>query len=181
MPPVPRLTRLPGPNDVIIGFRTYAFQNGKRPKGTYASTLVPYAPKEWPFFYTRLTEVPYRFYDRVLRENEFDNVWVLVNPSMQYHPTIDRLIQVHGAEIHQGDEKEDLRFMSYFSNIVVAPSTYYWWSALLAPEGAKIWFPFGGNWPTDWCTDHGMAFAHAATSTLWPDIVSTLTVSFRHS
>ena len=131
---------LPGPNDAVIYFRNY----NTSPWSKVFSV--------W-FTFRRLRAPPFVFFERILTQNKFENIWIVAHPCQQKHPIVKEIVKKFGAKVHTGNAEEDFQFISSAQTIIMSPSTYAWWAAFFSSSTTTVHFPImPGPLPMDnWC------------------------------
>ena len=131
----------PGLNDVVITIRKFG-------KGNWGSPFDKWRRKN------RLSIPPLIYYERILDEGKFDNIWVVLDPCLQDHPIPQQLVRLFGAKFHNGSVEEDFQFISYAPTVILSPSTFSWWATFLGSTShhRTIHFPImPTEVPMPWC------------------------------
>ena len=131
----------PGPDDAVLYFRNY----GRAPWGSVFDVYMGWA--------ARLRAPPVIFFERILRQRKFSNVWVVGHPCQHKHPIVQYLVAHFGAKLHAGTDEQDFEFLSSAKTIILSPSTYGWWAAFFSSSSATVHYPImPGRVPMrTWC------------------------------
>jgi len=122
----------PGPDDLVIHFRSYDY--GRR-------RLLAGRIKFTGFRMDSFQAAPFRFYKKVIDDHRASHprgvVWLVAERKTRSHTIAERLVSEAGVRIFDGcDESElsamcDFNFMMEASTLALSPSTFSWWAAYL--------------------------------------------------
>jgi hypothetical protein len=140
--PMPGLTsqiEVPGPDDLVIHFRSYDYGR-RRLKDQIKLTRMGL---------DRIPSAPFSFFKYITDEHRSEHplgiVWLVLEQKAQLHPIVKRLVNEVGATLFHGCLQAtdsalcDFRFMTAASTLVLSPSTFSWWAAYLG--SSKVHFP----------------------------------------
>lgn len=146
MPPMKKKVTMPGKEDLVIYFRCYRKTQIFDLRGGSAFLASP----------------PFAFFDFAVQQHrqEFADatLWVVADPSMRSHPTVQRLCHELGANIFTSSDQAgkeawlaDWVWLREAQHLVLSPSTFVWWAAFLG-EAVRIYVPiFPGLAVLPWC------------------------------
>jgi hypothetical protein len=140
----------PGPDDLALYFRSW----GRGDTHIFAELSG----------YQKLLSPPIEFFKRAIHRHKAlssghrdGRVWVVASPEQRQHPTVQRLVREYDAVVYSAGDNlpvpwlYDFAWLSAARHVVISPSTFGWWAAVLGdPE--RVYFPImPGRMPIRWC------------------------------
>jgi hypothetical protein len=147
---------LPGSDDLVIHFRSFAYAAHKRPTGskepvpagTEADAVLCHGHGQYS-----LCAPPFVYFARIARRHverfgvNQGRIVVVCEPKQRSHTTVKRLVSKFGAKVlttndHAKDSGlEDFRYMLGAKHLVLSPSTYGWWAGYLSASALEVYYP----------------------------------------
>jgi hypothetical protein len=148
---VAALPEQPGPDDLVLYFRTY--------NGVNDTHIV----NEWKGRH-RLASPPVEFFKRAIERHQAissghrdGRIWVAASPDQRKHPTVQRLVREHHAVVYTASDNlsnpwlYDFAWLSAARHVAISPSTFGWWAAVIG-DPKRVYFPImPAAVPMPWC------------------------------
>jgi len=141
------LPELPGPNDLVLHFRSL--------KAELIDELNQCQ---------RLSFPPLEFFEHAIErhlaissDHRDGRVWVMVTPDQRMHPTVQRLAREHHAVVYSAGDTlprpwlYDFAWLSAARHVAISCSTFGWWASVIG-NAKTVYFPIMPNKvPMQWC------------------------------
>mmetsp|Transcript_63208 Transcript_63208/g.179768 ORF Transcript_63208/g.179768 Transcript_63208/m.179768 type:complete len:412 (-) Transcript_63208:185-1420(-) len=150
-PVVADLPEVPGQNDLVLYFRSYAGESGKMFDEWNGCQRLLFPPVE---FFKHAIER----HQAVSNDHRAGRVWVVSSPEQRKHPTIQRLMREHHAVLYSAGDKLSIPWLYDFAWITAARhvatsfSTFGWWATVVG-NPTTVYVPImPGTVPMPWCS-----------------------------